>query len=229
MTVDFAAIGRLLASDARSTMLDALLDGRALTAGELARVAGIAPATASGHLAALVDGGLIAVRPQGRHRYVELAGPDVAGALESLSRICPKRRVRSLRQSATAARLAAARTCYDHLAGRLGVALMDVMVVGRWLLPDVDGWIVSDIGAARLSELGVDVEAARTERRRFATSCLDWTEHRAHLAGALGAAIATRALTARWVRRPDAGRGLLVTAAGRHQFSTIGVDPAVLR
>lgn len=230
MATDFAAIGRLLAARPRSAMVDALIEGRALAAGDLARIAGVSRPTASAHLAALVDGGLVTVAVTGRHRYFRLAGSEVAEALEALSRICPSTPVRSLRQSGEATRLAAARTCYDHLAGRLGVGLLDALLADRWLRPVDAGWGLTRPGDRHLRDLGVDVDGAQSSRRVFARPCLDWTERRPHLAGALGAAIADLALTDGWVRRLETGRGLLVTPKGQRQLTASpGIDPAALR
>ena len=213
MGTDFAAVARLLASPARSAVVDALLAGRHLAAGELARIAGVRPSTISEHLAALVDGGLLTVVSAGRHRYYTLAGPEVATALEGLARICPDTQVRSLRESSGARALRVARTCYDHLAGALGVAVLDGMVERRWL--DEDCRLVA-AGERGLDEFGVDVEACRRSRRQFARPCLDWTQRRMHLAGALGAAVTERVreqglgpacAAGAWVADHGGGRG----------------------
>ncbi len=160
-------------------MLDSLLSGRALAAGELARVAGVAASTASAHLAGLLAGGLVEVVAQGRHRYYRIAGPEVATALESLSHVAPPRPVRTLRESGHARALGFARTCYDHLAGRCGVALHDALLERGWLSTAYD---VTPVGASALAGWGVDVDGARVRRRSFARPCLDWTERRPHLA-----------------------------------------------
>ncbi|HZC27327.1 MAG TPA: helix-turn-helix transcriptional regulator [Actinopolymorphaceae bacterium] len=233
MATDFASVAQLLASAARSTVVDALMEGRPLPAGELAQLAGVRPSTISEHLAALVGGGLVAVDAVGRHRYYRLASPSVAEALESLARICPPTRVKSLRQSRDARRLRLARTCYDHLAGRLGVALLDAMLAGGWLVPDYGaegpGFTVSRAGTERLAGLDVDVEGCRRRRRRFARPCLDWTERRPHLAGAIGAAVAASLSDRGWVRRTGAGRGLRITPAGHAGLtSSFGLDADAL-
>lgn len=209
---DVAPIAALISDRTRAAILTALLDGRALPAGELA---GVSPATASSHLARLLDGQLIAVHAQGRHRYYRLAGPDVAHVLETLAHISPPVPVRSLRASRQAARLQAARTCYDHLAGRAGVALLDALLDKGVLVPVRDGYDVSAGGEERLLELGVDVAAARRSRRKFAGPCLDWTERRLHLNGALGAALTTRLLDRGWFARGRERRALVLTDAGR--------------
>lgn len=213
MGTDYAAVAGLLGHSARAAMVDALMSGETMTAGRLARAAGVAPSTASEHLARLVEGGLVAVDARGRHRHHRIARPEVAEALEALARICPPTPVRSLRQSGQRAALGHARTCYDHLAGIVGVALTEALVHRRWIEPGGDGFAVTAAGERGLAGAGVDVAAARGARRAFARPCLDWTERRPHLAGALGAAVAARALAAGWVRRRE-GRGLALTPTG---------------
>ncbi|ETK32689.1 ArsR/SmtB family transcription factor [Microbispora sp. ATCC PTA-5024] len=216
MDADVAPVAALIADPARAAMLTALLDGRALAAGELARLAGVSAPTASSHLARLLDGGLVTVVSQGRHRYYRLAGPDVAAVLEVLARVSDRPAVRSLRQSRQARLLREARTCYDHLAGRVGVEIYDALVREGRLLDEEEGARrITDAGAAALAGLGVDVEAARLSRRRFAPGCLDWLERRPHLGGALGAALLERLLDARWLVRGSARRALRLTEAGR--------------
>jgi DNA-binding transcriptional ArsR family regulator len=223
--VDIAPVAALLGDPARAAMLSALSDGRAQAAGELAQRAGIAPSTASRHLARMVDHGLLAVENGGRHRYFRIANPDVAHAIEALALIAPRRPVRSLKEANVGSALAEARTCYDHLAGRLGVAVTAALV-DRRALAEQNGCFEGGAAATSVfSELGIDLDEVRSKRRPFALRCLDWSERRPHVAGALGAAIAARALAAGWVeRRPDT-RALLVTGGGREALSaTLGVD-----
>jgi DNA-binding transcriptional ArsR family regulator len=223
--VDLAAVGALVGNPSRAAMLDALMTGRALTAGELATVADVSPATASEHLAKLRDGGLVEVVTQGRHRYHRLASPDVGAALESLSLVAPRKPVTTLRQSSRARSLSEARTCYDHLAGRCGVLLHDGLLARGWLAPEAGGYSVSEAGVEGLLGWGVDVGAARASRRRLARPCLDWTERREHLAGALAAAITTALLDGPepwFVRRADDHRGLRPTEAGRRHLAGLG-------
>jgi DNA-binding transcriptional ArsR family regulator len=226
--VDLAAVGALLGNPSRAAMLDALMTGRALTAGELAHVAEVSPATASEHLAKLRDGGLVEVVTQGRHRYHRLASADVGAALEAVSHIAPAKPVHTLRQSTRARSLAEARTCYDHLAGRSGVALHDGLVARAWLVPEAGGYGLSDAGVEGLLGWGVDVTTARAARRPLARPCLDWTERREHLAGALAAALATALVEGPepWFeRRADDHRGLRPTARGREQLAELGWEP----
>ncbi|HEU4540133.1 MAG TPA: helix-turn-helix domain-containing protein [Jiangellaceae bacterium] len=214
--VDVSVPARLIGEPGRAAMLSALLSGEALAAGELARAARVSPATASEHLARLRAGGLVEVVPAGRHRYYRLASPDVAQVLEALAAVSPSRPVRSLRQSNTDAAMAFARTCYDHLAGRVGVAIHDALVAAGYLVVGGDGYALTDPGLESLATLGVDVVGARGGRRIFAMPCLDFTERRPHLAGALGAAFCRQAFELGWVvRRRQGQRALRLTDAGR--------------
>lgn len=226
---DIAPVAALLADRTRASMLSALLDGRPLSAGELARTAGVSPATASSHLAKLLDGDLVSVVQQGRHRYYRLRGADVAAVIEALSRISPVVEVRSLRQSRQARALQEARTCYDHLAGRLGAALFEA-ILGSGLLEPVDtsyddparsAYEVTEKGERRFAAIGIEVGVIRRARRRFAGHCLDWTERRPHLNGALGAALTTRLIEDGWFERGAARRALTVTERGRGHLADV--------
>ncbi|TPG55638.1 transcriptional regulator [Roseomonas nepalensis] len=210
-TAALAETAAALGDPARAGMLAALMDGRALTAGELARVAGVAPTTASGHLARLVEAGLLAVERQGRHRYHRLASPEVARVLEGLMALSGARR--PPRTGPRDAALREARTCYDHLAGRVAVGIADAMVARGQLDLAPDGGALTESGAVLLARLGVAVPAA--PGRPFCRPCLDWSERRPHLAGALGAALCRRCLELGWVRRVAGSRALSVTPAGR--------------
>jgi DNA-binding transcriptional ArsR family regulator len=216
---DIAPVAALMADPARAAMLGALLGGTQLSAGELSQLAGVSPATASAHLARLLDGGLVAVTRQGRHRYYRLAGHEVATVLEALAQISPVRPVRSLRQSREAAALAQARTCYDHLAGRAGVELLDALLRTRVLNGNgSDAGVAYEVtgrGAEKLARFGVDVTQVRQSRRRFAGACLDWTQRRPHLNGALGAAVTGRLLELGWIERGPSRRAVRVTGPGR--------------
>jgi DNA-binding transcriptional ArsR family regulator len=182
--------------------LASLAGGRALPAGELARRAGVHPATASAHLRRLTEGGLIRVRVQGRHRYHEIVNPEVAAVLEAIAQIAPPAPIRSLRQHRTALALGEARTCYDHLAGRRGVQLRDrLLATGAIRRLDDRDHELTDRGQFLLDELGIDLASLRTSRRVFARSCIDWTDRRVHLAGALSAAITRVFLDRGWLTR----------------------------
>ncbi len=212
-----AETASLLADRTRAAFCQALLDGRAWTAGELARHAGVRPSTASEQLSRLIQGGLLNEERQGRHRYVRLAGPEAAALVEALASYAPDApHPRNLRQSVRISAEARARTCYDHLAGHLGVALADAMIA-RTLVADDSGLAVTSAGRTWLTEaLGYRHPAGA--RRPLVRSCLDWTERRPHLAGALGAALCATALERQWVRRVGSGRAVKVTPAGAEAF-----------
>jgi DNA-binding transcriptional ArsR family regulator len=211
--VDTAAVAALVANRARCAMLDALFDGGERTAGALAKVARIAPSTASGHLRMLAAGGLVHLESRGRHQYVRLAGPEVAHALEALSTIAPTVDSRTLRAGDRALALRRARTCYDHLAGALGVALTDALCT-QGVLTAGDLRLTPD-GARRLEQLGIDVAELRRGSRPLTRACLDWSERRPHLAGALGAAICHELIARAWIVRMPEPRIVRLTPAGR--------------
>jgi DNA-binding transcriptional ArsR family regulator len=216
---NIAEVAALVGDPGRANMLVALLDGRALTAGELARAAGVSAPTASGHLARLTQGGLLSAASQGRHRYFRLASPQVARMLEGLMVVAapPPSGRRATPRVPPALR--DARTCYDHLAGRLGVALADALVArGAVVLTDEAGE-VTDSGRALLQVFGVAVDEPRRTRRLYCRPCLDWTERRPHLAGVLGAALLDRALDLGWIARRPAARAVDVTIKGRRGFA----------
>ncbi len=234
---DLAALGAALAEPARARIMLALGDGRALPATVLAAEAGVAPSTASEHLARLVAAGLLDVLPQGRHRYYRLAGPQVGELLEVLARVAPTAPVRSLRQGTRAEAVRTARTCYDHLAGRLGVELMGALIAAGHVTGG-DGrhdpattvhdrlsargrdltYRLEPAGAAALAALGVELPAADADGSIALRYCVDWTEQRHHLSGAVGKALADRLLELGWVRRADAGRAVHVTDLGRREL-----------
>jgi DNA-binding transcriptional ArsR family regulator len=206
-----ASIADLIEDPARAAMLAALAGGRALPAGELARRAGVHPATASTHLRRLTEGGLIRVRVQGRHRYHEIVNPEVASVLEAIAQIAPPPGIRSLSQHRAACALFEARTCYDHLAGRRGVQLRDRLLAAAAIrVLDHRDHELTDRGQHLLNELGIDLASLRASRRVFARSCIDWTDRRVHLAGALPAAITSEFLARGWLGRGP-GRSLRVT------------------
>lgn len=206
----------LLADPTRATMCLALLDGRAWTAGELARHSGVSPSTATEHLTRLVQGGLLTQHRQGRHRYVRLADERTAHLVETLTaHAAPAPSpppTRTLRQDRAAGALARARTCYDHLAGRLGCAVTEAMT-HQGLLEQDTGFALTDTGLAWFDAHGIALP--RSGRRPLARACLDWTERRPHLAGAAGAALCAWILDSGWCQRVGSGRALQVTDAGR--------------
>jgi DNA-binding transcriptional ArsR family regulator len=220
---DLAGLAGLLADGTRATFCLALLDGRAWTAAELARHAGVAAPTATGHLNLLVAGGLLTQERQGRHRYVRLASADVAALIENLAAMAPPRQAapRSLAVASRHQALARARTCYDHLAGVLGVRITEAMTQ-RDLLDLDRGLALTDEGARWFAALGITLPPAT--RRPLVRSCLDWTERRPHLAGAAGAALCGHAMNRRWITRIGTGRAVALTEAGRDAlYSHLGL------
>jgi DNA-binding transcriptional ArsR family regulator len=213
-----AEIAHLMGDPARANMLHALMDGRALTAKELAWLAGVAPQTASGHLAKLMQGGLLAVAVQGRHRYYRLAGPEVAQALEGLMVLAGAETSRRRLPSRVGAELSQARTCYDHFAGRLGIGLHDALVAGGHLQVAEGGYGLTVSGEAVFAGLGV-VSSRAGGRRPALRPCLDWSERRPHLAGHLAAALACRCFEMAWVLRRRDSRAVTLTEAGRAALS----------
>ena len=214
-----AAVAALVGDPARARMLTALMDGRARTAKELAYGAGVTPQTASSHLAKLLQARLLAMERQSRHRYFRLAAPSVGHAVEALMTLTPAR-PRATGAEAALDGLRLARTCYDHLAGRLGVMVTEAMLRRRLLKPVGRDFILTAAGERVLGRLGVEVERARRERRAFARQCLDWSERRAHLAGALGAALTRRCLDLSWVRPVREERTLALTSQGLRGLRT---------
>jgi DNA-binding transcriptional ArsR family regulator len=214
MDVDLAAGASAIADPARAAMLDALMDGAPRSAGALAREAGVAPSTASHHLGRLLDAGLVVVAPDGRRRAFRLARPEVAHAIEALALVSPTRPTRTLRRTTRADAERSARTCYDHLAGALGVAVCDALLSAGAIAPDGErAYTLGPHALETFAAIGVTPPAPT--RRAYARPCLDWSERRPHLAGALGATVAETLLASRWVTRVRGTRALLVTDAGR--------------
>jgi DNA-binding transcriptional ArsR family regulator len=223
-----ARLAGAIAEPARARMLCCLMDGHARTATELAAVAEVAASTASAHLARLKAQRLIESVAQGKHRYFRLAGPEVASALEGLLVLAGAPSGGGSSGSSggseftpsTPSRLRTARTCYDHMAGSAGVALHDMLHAQRWLRPgaESDAYELTPDGAIALESLGIDVDGARRSRRRFACACLDWSERRPHLGGALGAAWLALSLRRGWVRQDLDGRALALTPKARREM-----------
>lgn len=237
---DIAAVGALVAEPARCRILLALDDGRTLPASRLAAEAGVSASTASSHLSKLTEAGLLAVEAHGRHRYYRLAGPEVARLIEALQQLAPVAPVRSLRQGTRAQALREARTCYDHLAGRLGVTLMSALIQRGHLTRgdgtfdptlaqqdkrigyghDVD-YSLTESGDEFLADFGVHAPPGR----RLVRYCIDWSEQRHHLAGALGRGLLDRLSELDWIRRADASRAVQITEAGHTGLrGTFGVQ-----
>jgi DNA-binding transcriptional ArsR family regulator len=215
----FAEVAALVGDPARASMLHALLDGRALTASELAMASGITPQTASGHLSRLTEAGLLTAVKQGRHRYHRLASSNVAEMMESIMRVAadaapPARKIRTGPKDTA---LRQARTCYDHLAGTLAVALADSMIERGLVEVSDDAGLVTERGLVFIEALGLDDPPA-SRKRVFCKPCLDWSERRPHLAGRLGSALRHHSFERGWIRRIDDSRALSITPKGQHAF-----------
>jgi DNA-binding transcriptional ArsR family regulator len=212
-----AFIAALIGDPARANMLTALMDGRALTASELAQAGGITPQTASGHLARLVDAGLLGVRKQGRHRYFSLSGADVADALEGLMGLAQRTGAVPSRTGPRDAALRHARVCYDHLAGERGVALLASLRRRGLVAGEEETLRLTAPGRDFLVSLGLDLPALEGRRRPLCRACLDWSERRDHLGGSLGAALLELMAVRGWLRREE-GRVLRFSPAGARAF-----------
>lgn len=215
---NIADVGALIGDPVRAAMLFALLDGRELPASELAFRAGASPQAASAHLAKLVAGGLLTASRAGRQRLFRLASADVGHAMEAIAAIAPASPIVALSQTTTLQRLREARSCYDHIAGRLGVAVTDHLLERRVIAVAGNAFELTRRGDTFFRDLGVDVGEARASRRSFARSCIDWTERRPHLAGSLGASVLARFLAAGWVLRNPHDRALRITPEGRSEL-----------
>lgn len=217
--VDIAAAARLMADSSRAAVLVELTDGRALPPSELAQVAGVSRSTMSEHLAQLERAGFLAVERGGRNRYFRLAGPEVAEAVEALGALAPRREVRSLKQANRAGALGAARTCYGHLAGRLGVGITEAMHERGLLEREAEVFLLTDDGAAWLGGLGLEGPP------RAGKTCNDWSERRPHLAGKLGVALAKRLFELEWLERGELRRAVRVTDLGSRELrAQLGLD-----
>ena len=213
-----APIAALLADPARVSILLALSDGREIGSSDLAQVAGVSAPNASIHLAKLAAAGLVGMRRQGRHHFYRLLRPELVPAMEALAALAPDAAPRTHRQARIGRAVRAARTCYDHLAGRLGVDLTGALVARGALRPPPPAggpFELTAAGTGLLEGLGLDLAAARARRRAFAPACLDWSERVPHLAGALGAALLGLLFERGWIVRTPASRAVEVTAAGR--------------
>ncbi|MGN6765617.1 MAG: ArsR/SmtB family transcription factor [Rhizobiaceae bacterium] len=218
---DIARIASLVGDPARANMLTALMDGGALTASELALEAGVTMPTASSHLAKLVEGGLLTLQRQGRHRYYALSGHHIAAMLETISGVAERVGPRRARPGPRDAAMREARICYDHLAGDRGVALYDSLLSRRILALRADTVDIGPKGQAFFDELSIDLPSLSGQRRPLCRSCLDWSVRRSHLAGALGAAMLDKIMEWKWARRDPQSRAILFSPAGRQNFERL--------
>ncbi|HJY75264.1 MAG TPA: winged helix-turn-helix domain-containing protein [Burkholderiales bacterium] len=220
-----ARIAGLFADPARARILRTLIDGTLRPAGELAFAANISAQSASAHLAKLVEGGLLELQPQGRHRYFRIANPEVADAVESLGSLGETLRPRAPRPpalpKAAPAQFLHARTCYDHLAGETAVQVCESMQRARWLAADERDFRLTALGEERLAALGVDVEVALHKRRAFARACVDLTQRRPHIGGALGAALLEMYFERGWILRMRRSRAVAITPKGSEAFARL--------
>ena len=225
-TPSLAEIAALVGNPARANVLTALLDGRALTATELAFAAHVSPQTTSGHLTNLTEARLLVRERQGRHSYYRLASPLIGRMLEGIMAVAADGAQRQRPRWKGDEALRTARTCYDHLAGRLGVALAEALVQHRRIVLAEDGGQVTARGARFLDEFGIDLAAIGRRRRAFCRPCLDWSERRPHLAGSLGAALATRCFELGWIERLRQSRAVAISPVGQRGFAEVfGIAP----
>jgi DNA-binding transcriptional ArsR family regulator len=221
---DIASLAALIGDPARANMLTALMSGMALTAGELAREAGVLPQTASSHLAKLKEARLVVMEVQGRHRYFRLGGPDVAGAIEGLMELASRTGRLRTRPGPRDPAMREARVCYDHLAGNLGVRLHDAMIEQGFVIATRDGLGVSKEGRSRFSAEGIDVAELEQKTRPLCRACLDWSERRHHLTGSLGSSLLQLFIKRGWTTRDPKGRAMLFTRSGRASFEAFISD-----
>jgi len=217
-----ARIAALVADPSRARMLAFLLSGEYASAGELARTASVSAATASAHLVKLVDAGLLACEPRGRHRYFRIADADVAHALEALAMVAERSSHNRTWSAPARLRLREARCCYGHLAGRRGVALLDHLLTRHWLETSADGYVLTDAAVAGLAQFGFDATTLRASAsHRIAYPCLDWSERRDHLAGKLASELLTHFMARGWLRRIGSERALELTPPGQQALAPL--------
>jgi DNA-binding transcriptional ArsR family regulator len=220
-----ASIGAMLAVPARANILIALFDGRALTATELALAGGVTPQTTSSHLSKLVDAGLLRAEVHGRHHYYRLAGPEIASALEPLTLIVANRPVPARGRSRELEELRTARMCYDHLAGKLGVEIARAMQERRLIRSSSGNFELTGKGEKFCQSLDIDIASLQEQRRMFARECLDWSERKLHIGGALGAALSANFIERQWIVRARARRRVFVSETGGKAFrKLLGLD-----
>lgn len=220
-----AIVASLVSEPSRAAILTALLDGRFHPASELAYMAGIKPQTASFHLAKMVEAHVIVVEKQGRHRYYGIQDPEIAKIMESLLSIAPPQKIKSFNQASQDKAIRSARTCYDHLAGALGVKVTDSLLNMNVIREDKDGFVVTESGEEFFQAFQINLENARKKRRFFSHKCLDWSERRHHLAGALGNALLERFIELNWVQRLPKTRAIQITDEGKQGLKeTFSID-----
>ena len=218
---NLSTVASLVSDPSRAAILTVLMDNRFHSAGELSYMAQIKPQTTSFHLAKMIDANLITADKQGRHRYFRIQSPEVAKIMETLLTLSPPAKVRSLKQASEDKAIRHARTCYDHIAGTLGVQLTDFFLKKGLILDNNDEFLLSEAGEFFLTSLGIDISKVRKKRRSFSHKCLDWSERRYHLAGALGYALLELSLANSWLERLEKTRALRITPKGKSAFQDI--------
>ncbi|OBA05294.1 transcriptional regulator [Paenibacillus polymyxa] len=216
-----AMIASLVSEPSRAAILTALLDGRFHTASELAHMAGIKPQTASFHLAKMTESQVVTVEKQGRHRYYGIQDPEVAQVMESLLSIAPRVPIQSFKQASENEAIRLARTCYDHIAGHLGVQIMSFFMQKGILSEDQDGLHITQQGESFFADFQINLKNTRQKRRSFSHKCLDWSERRHHLAGALGKALLDRLFELHWIEHLPTTRAIRITAEGKRGFKEV--------
>ncbi|WHY87251.1 winged helix-turn-helix domain-containing protein [Neobacillus novalis] len=211
---NFSYIAKLMAEQTRAIILDSLMNGQALPASELAYMAKVSHPTISSHLAKLVEGNLLVMEQHGRHRYYRLASKEVAEVIEKLGTIAPPVEIRSLRQSSQLKQVRFGRTCYDHLAGELGVKVTKALIDKEIVYLEDGLYEVTKKGIEWFTQFGINIEEANTKRRIFAKPCLDWSERRYHISGWLGSAIATHFFNHGWITKAAKNRAVQLTPKG---------------
>lgn len=219
-----SVVAALIADKSRAAILESLMNGKSYTASELANQAKITIQTTSSHLAKLVEGNLLLVEKHGRYRYYRLASVEVAEMIEMMSSFAPKPKIQSLKESRTKESIHYARTCYDHLAGTLGVNWTQYLLDNRFMIEKERDYVITQTGTAFFESLGINIHLLQKKKRAFARRCLDWSERRYHLAGALGAAVTDYFIENNWVEKNSVNRGLLLTDKGKENFQKLQVE-----
>lgn len=218
MENQFVKTAALIGDPTRAVIMWTLLDGRAFTATELAIVANTSPQNISMHLTKLLDGDLLSVEKQGRHKYYRFSNKEVAYAVEAMANLIPKPEITSKKETENYPPIKYCRTCYDHLAGKIGVALTDSLLEQKIILNKNDTFQISAEGEKWFSDFGIDIEEAQKQKRIFLKPCLDWSERRNHLAGSVGAMLLNKMITEDWLRKTKNSRAIIITGKGEKEL-----------
>lgn len=218
MENQFVKTAALIGDPTRAVIMWTLLDGRAFTATELAIVANTSPQNISMHLTKLLDGDLLSVEKQGRHKYYRFSNKEVAYAVEAMASLIPKPEIRSKKETENYHPIKYCRTCYDHLAGKIGVALTDSLLEQKIILNKNDTFQISAEGKKWFSDFGINIEEAQKQKRIFLKPCLDWSERRNHLSGSIGALLLNKMITEDWLRKTKNSRAVIITGKGEKEL-----------